>query len=143
MTEASLMAFAFGFEIPIMKGCIAFNAGMSYKNSLASSLAKYGFVGGKYIKMFLNAKRVLLLGIERGLTYVSDKIGAIGDQLDWLIDQVVFIMNLTDAFARAGDFADYANKFFNEDLQVRLALSCLAMPLRAAALKVKRRSVWN
>ena len=110
------MAFAFGFEIPIMKGCIAFNAGMSYKNSLASSLAKMGFVGGKYIKMFLNARRVLLLGIERGLTYVADKIALVADQIDWLINKVEWVMNLTSAFEKAGEFADYASKFFNEDL---------------------------
>jgi hypothetical protein len=76
--------------VDIADGTIAFNAGCSYKNALASALANMGFVGGKFLKMALNARRVLLLGIERGITFVADKVAFVGDQVDWLIAQVSY-----------------------------------------------------
>ena len=57
------------------------------------------------------------MGIERGLAFVADKVEQVADKVDWLITQVDFIMNLTQSFTEAGDFADIAVAFFEKKLK--------------------------
>ena len=77
---------------------------MSYKNALASRLAQFGNSGGKYVKIALDGERLLLLGMQKGLTLVVEKVGAIADQIDFVIDKVELVRDTCIAFADAGDF---------------------------------------
>lgn len=105
VTEVSLKAHGFGMVMPVLQGVVAFNAGMSYKNALASQLAKFGYSGGKYVKTAMDAEKIILMGMEKGLSFVAEKTGTVADGIDFIINKTVLVNDTVTAFAEAGNFS--------------------------------------
>jgi ABC-type transporter Mla subunit MlaD len=64
------------------------------------------FAGGKYVKMALDAEKLVQMGMQKGLKFVGEKTRMCAEQVDIVIDKVELVQNVTRAFADADDFVN-------------------------------------
>lgn len=106
LTDVGVDVHCLGHRLELVQGVVAFNAGMSYKNTLASQLASMLNTGGKYVKIAMDAERLVQLGMQKGLVFVGEKVEKVAMQVDFVIDKVELVQNITHAFAHADDFVN-------------------------------------
>ena len=106
LTEIGVDVHCFGHKIELIQGVVAFNAGLQYKNTLASQLASMLNTGGKYVKIAMDAERLVQLGMQKGLVYVGEKVEKVAVQVDFVIGKVELVQNVTKAFANADAFVN-------------------------------------
>eukprot|EP01047_Picozoa_sp_COSAG01_P030399 COSAG01_NODE_2119_length_8380_cov_44.533510_2_plen_833_part_00 len=105
VTEAVLKVHGFGMSMDIIKGALAFNAGMSYKNTIWDQIEDSMHTGGKYVNVAMDASRVGLMGMEAGLTFAANKTKKVADAIDYTLDKVQLVEKVVETLTKSNNFS--------------------------------------